>query len=458
MSNINDFKNKNTKFTGTAGQRLSLGATGTRVNEQGRLRFNTSTGLMEYYTGTEWKAVDAPPSITTFEINGGGAVANAFVSSDSSILTIAVNGSLFDTISASVLFVGSGGGDISPITTTRNSSNLITVTVNSNSFSNSFEPYDLKVTNGSGLSATLENCISSDTTPAFITAAGSLGTIGDGSRSSYTLSSAAATDADADTITYSITSGALPAGLSFNSSTAAITGTADAVGSNTTSTFTVQASTTIGVAATVVTASRQFSITVSAPVVVEYTSAGTYSFTAPAGLTRIGNLKMIGGGGGGTSGNGDWGRGGGGGAGIDANQITVVPGTTYTLVVGSGGPGGTGCPSSGTAGGPTTAFSNTAAGGSNGAGGSGGTYTLSNGTNVASGNGTGGGQSGGDGQGFGGNNGLGGTYGTGAPGVPNFTPGPNASGYGNGGAGGPSCQNGHRGGGNGSGGYLRFNY
>jgi hypothetical protein len=453
MANINDFANKNTKFTGTKGVTTPKGTTGQRVgSESGEFRFNSTTGLMEYYTGTEWKAIDAPPAITNFSVNGASPVVSTFLSSSSGITTIAINGSLFDTISASVLFVGTGGGDVSPLTTTRNNSSLITITVNSNSFSNTFEPYDIKITNGSGLSAILENCIVSDTSPSFTTAAGSLGSITDGTRSSYTLSSAAATDADGDAITYSITSGSLPTGLSFNASTAAITGTASAVVSNTTSTFTVAAATSTA------TATRQFTITVLAPVVVEYTSAGTYSFTAPAGLTRIGNLKMIGGGGGGTSGNGDWGRGGGGGAGIDANLIAVTPGTTYTLVVGSGGPGGTGCPSSGTAGGPTTAFSNTAAGGAQGAGGAGGTYTLSNGTNVASGNGTGGGQSGGDGQSFGGNNGLGGTYGTGAPGVPNYTPGPNASGYGNGGAGGPSCQNGHRGGGNGSGGYMRFNY
>jgi hypothetical protein len=65
----------------------------------------------------------------------------------------------------------------------------------------------------------------------------------------------------------------------------------------------------------------------------------TYSWTAPVGVTRI-NVVCVGGGGGGASYNGSWtGSGGGGGALAYANNITVVPGTTYTVTVGNGGYG-----------------------------------------------------------------------------------------------------------------------
>ena len=65
MSNLKDFKNKNTEFTGEVGIDLPEGATSTRVNEQGRLRFNTETGLAEYYNGTIWKSIDAPPAVSS---------------------------------------------------------------------------------------------------------------------------------------------------------------------------------------------------------------------------------------------------------------------------------------------------------------------------------------------------------------------------------------------------------
>jgi hypothetical protein len=94
----------------------------------------------------------------------------------------------------------------------------------------------------------------------FTTAAGTLGTIADDERSSYTLSAATAT-ATSGTVSYALQSGAMPTGLSFNTTTAAITGTATAVGTDTTTNFTVRATTT--------SASeyldRAFSILVEAP-------------------------------------------------------------------------------------------------------------------------------------------------------------------------------------------------
>ena len=74
-----------------------------------------------------------------------------------------------------------------------------------------------------------------------------------------------------------------------------------------------------------------------------YTTPGTYSWTAPQGITNI-SVLCVGGGGGGASAGGIGGPSGGGGAGgglAYKNNITVVPGTTYTLSVGAGGPGAT---------------------------------------------------------------------------------------------------------------------
>lgn len=66
-----------------------------------------------------------------------------------------------------------------------------------------------------------------------------------------------------------------------------------------------------------------------------FATPGSYSWTAPAGITRIHVLCVGGGGGGSYAGYGDAG-GGGGGTGF-INFYTVTPGSTYTVVVGAGG-------------------------------------------------------------------------------------------------------------------------
>lgn len=68
-----------------------------------------------------------------------------------------------------------------------------------------------------------------------------------------------------------------------------------------------------------------------------YTTAGTYTWTAPANVTSV-SVVVVGGGGGG---GGSFGAGGGGGGLAYKNNITVVPGTGYTVEVGAGGTGGT---------------------------------------------------------------------------------------------------------------------
>lgn len=362
MADLRDFTGKNSKFTGSIGERISVGSTGDRNTAAygaGTLRFNNTTNLMEYYTGTDWKPIDSPPTITFVTVNGGADTTSGQVDNEAvGNVTIQVKGSLFDTTGGNVTFVGTGE-TLTPATQTRNSSSLFTAVLPASSFDTANSPYTVKITNGSGLSAELVAGISADqAAPSFTTAAGTLGTIGDASRASYTLSSAAATDSDGDTITYSITAGSLPAGLSLNASTADITGTASAVGSNTTSTFTVSAATASS------TATRQFSITVNAPQITTYTS-GSGTFSVPAGVTAVRVLVLAGGGGGGS------GTAGGGGAGgfVEVPSFSVTPGGTVAYSVGSGAPAVRNNGGGGNAGGNSTFGTLTAVGG--GGGGSG---------------------------------------------------------------------------------------
>ena len=179
-----------------------------------------------------------------------------------------------------------------------------------------------------------------------------------------------------------------------------------------------------------------------------YTTAGTFTFTVPAGTTSI-SAVVVGGGGGGSGCDGGQIRNetnnGGGGGGLAYGTIAVTPGETLTVVVGSGGNAG-GDDTGGTAGGNTTIVrSGTTL--LSGGGGAGGQY-RSEGATAA------GGASGGTAR-IGG--GSGGSSGTGT-GVSGATGGGGAGGYsGNGGNGGNRTSNGVAGTGGGGGGGGGFN-
>jgi len=318
MADLRDFTGKNKRFTGTSGERISTGTTGERVNTTGVLRYNSTTNLMEYYNGSDWKPIDSPPVITSFAIDGGSNVTSGVVDNEGGgTVSIAVNGSLFDATGAVVTFIGSGE-TISTTSITRNNANLLTAVFTESDFDVSNGPYTLKVTNGSGLSAELADCITADqTTPVFTNAADTTVTLTDAGRDAGI--SAAALCGASGSSNFSVTTGSLPSGLSMTSSTGAITGTADAVGSDTTSTFTVTA---VGDDATV---TRQFRITVAAPVITTFNSTGT--FTAVA-RTTISYIVVGGGGSGGRGpGNQDTGKGGGGAGGMCVGTFTF-PGST----------------------------------------------------------------------------------------------------------------------------------
>ena len=176
MSDLHDFTQKNRRHTGTTGITVSDTGSGAggRVNEKGRLRFNDTTDLLEYYNGADWKSIDSPPAITGFTINdiGGSAITSGNIDNEASgTSTIEILGSLFDTTNGSVTFVG-GSETLSPVSTTRNSANKFTCVVTNSEFDITSSPYTIKLTNGSGLSAELAASISADsTTPTFTNAA-----------------------------------------------------------------------------------------------------------------------------------------------------------------------------------------------------------------------------------------------------------------------------------------------
>ena len=298
---------------------ISTGTTAQRtIEEAGKMRFNTSTNLLEYYDGNNWKSIDSPPTVSSVDVTdvASGAGGNQ---------TFVITGSNFSTTISSVIFTATSGSNITASSVTRDSSTQITVVEAKSSFVNANEPYGIKVTNVSGLSGELASQINVDSAPVWQTSAGSLATIYDVNRTFST--EVSAHDAESDAITYTVQSGSLPSGLSLTSTSsgAVISGVANSVGSNTTSTFTLRAT------AGSKTADREYTITVNAPVRQSFTSSGTFS--VPSGVTAVDVLVVAGGGGGGTH----HASGGGAGGLIYRPAFTVSPGSTVTVTVGDGG-------------------------------------------------------------------------------------------------------------------------
>lgn len=149
-------------------------------------------------------------------------------------------------------WVGNDGTVYTPGATTFTNSTSITVdTTATMTAANS--PYDLKIVNGNGIIASATNILTLNNPPVFTTAAGSLGNVQPGSTDFSGLSSPAATDPDSDTVTHTISAGALPTGMTLSTS-GTFGGTVSDPLSDQTFTFTVQAATTH------YTITRQFTI------------------------------------------------------------------------------------------------------------------------------------------------------------------------------------------------------
>lgn len=356
MANIRDFKNKNTVFTGTDSIVVPNGSTAERLGtELGQLRYNTDTGFPEFYTSTGWTSLDAPPTVTSISPESAPTPGTA----------VTVTGTNFRN-GATIRLIGTNGLSYTP-------DSIVFISATSMSFqtpvssplSEEFEPYDVSVLNPSGLGGALEDILDVGRSPTWSTSSGSLATIYDSARSSYPPITVSASDPDGGTITYSIISGALPTGMSFNTSTGAITGTPNAVGSNTTFNFTIRAVDNPGGNTT----DRAFSITVQAPAVQSFTS-GSGTWSVPVGVSNIQVLVVAAGAPGGNGNANEGGGGGGAGGMVEAPSFPVTPGGTVSYSVGSGGTSPTspgGAPPTGNNGGPSTFGGITANGG--GAGG-----------------------------------------------------------------------------------------
>ena len=319
--------------SGYAGSRGDVGY----VGSGGNLGYTGSVGIG--YAGCAGAGF-AGPKITTIGYPGDDTAADIVGGQ-----TITLTGANFAS-GAQVIINGNAASVVSVVNST---------TITFTSPPNPTGSYLLYVVNQDGATTLAVPGIQYSGTPAWTTAAGSLGTVG--KQLSFTATVAATGDAP---VTYSVYSGALPGGITLTANTGVISGTSPNVASDTTYNFTIRATD-----AQRQDTDRAFSILVQ-PIV---------PFTA-----TVDYLLVAGGGGGGGNG---WEHGGGGGGGILSGSLssgTLTKSTTYPIVVGGGGPAYTN-------GADSTAFSRTAIGGGHGgtSGGAGGGGNLSG---VAGGAGT----------------------------------------------------------------------
>ena len=265
-------------FTATENLQIPNGNTAQRPNSPayGLMRYNTETGLAEIYTSSGWGLFGSqPPTISTVSPGTyNGEIGTSFT----------INGANF-TNDAVVKFVDVNNTEYSAaIVTFVNSSQLLATTPQD--FTVAQGPLDVKVVQLSG-TVTKLNCIDTGSSPGWYTPAGQIG--GTIYRNGIVSITVVATDPDPSaTITYSVLSGALPSGLSLDSSTGVISGTAPDIGSDTTYNFTLRATDNA-----TNTSDRAFSIIIlqgapGAPTVGTATRSASQSvqvtFTAPANV------------------------------------------------------------------------------------------------------------------------------------------------------------------------------
>ena len=211
---------------GTTGQRPSAPSVG-------MIRYNSTTGFGEMYTGTDWAVIgEAPPAVTgvspaTYSGNAG--------------TEFTVTGANF-TNDAIIKFITNDGTEYTAQTVTYVDSSTIRATTPQD-FTVAQEPLDVKLVQTSGVSTKLD-CIDCGGLPSWQTASGNIGTYSYANTTGQSVSiTVSATDTDSgDSVSYSVASGSLPSALSLNSSTGVISGILDEPGSSSVTTnFTLRA-------------------------------------------------------------------------------------------------------------------------------------------------------------------------------------------------------------------------
>ena len=221
----------NISDAGTEGTKVATGTSAQRGSTTGQWRYNTDTNFFEGRAASgDFLSLEPTPTVTGVDVTEVDSTAGGNA-------TFVITGTNF-TSGAVASFVGTSA-QFDATTSTLDNATQITAVAPKASFLNAQEPYKVKVTSSSGLAGTsATGLINVDSAPTWTTSAGSLGSISEAATGNHF--TVVASDAEGDTISYSLQSGSL-AGLSLNSSTGVISGDPDDVSGDTTNNFTIRA-------------------------------------------------------------------------------------------------------------------------------------------------------------------------------------------------------------------------
>ena len=307
---------------GSTGTKIAVGTTAQRGSTAGEFRYNSTTTFFEgINTNGSLSVIEPTPTVSSVDVNEVNNTAGGNQ-------TIVVTGQNFKS-GGTIAFVGSSA-TFNASSTTFNSATQVTAVAPKSSFLNAQEPYTVKFTTTTGISgSSASGLINIDSAPTFGVASGSLGTLPNANRASSGLTTVTGSDAEGDSITFAVTSGSIPTGITFNSN-GTWSGTANEESSATTYNFTITAT------AGGKTTARAYSIIVQAQSAYPFTYTGSnQTFTVPSGITSF-QIFMWGAGGGGGNSNTDAYVGGNGGAGnyVTATISNYSAGQTFSLLVG----------------------------------------------------------------------------------------------------------------------------
>jgi hypothetical protein len=182
--------------------------------QTGNVRYNSTTGFAEVYTVAGWGSFGAqPPTIST--------VTPATYNGEQNT-TITINGTNFSA-DAQVKFIDNTGTEYAATVVAFISANQLTA-LTPQDFTVAQEPLDVKVIQASG-QTTKVDCIDCGGTPTWTTAAGTISTLYFPADTTISTSLVATDPDNSATISYSVSSGTVPTGMTLNTSTGAITGT-----------------------------------------------------------------------------------------------------------------------------------------------------------------------------------------------------------------------------------------
>jgi len=239
---------------GTAYLKVPIGTTAQRpaTGTAGMLRFNSTLGKLEQHDGTTWTPISSPPVISSISYPGSQTAADPAGGE-----TITLTGTNFVSIPI-VKLIAPDNTEYDAVSESFVSATSITF-VTPNVSGTGDGDYDLRVENPDGGVALKADFITIDGAVTFTSpaAGATVASVEEGQSISATI---IASEPDSGTITYSVSAGALPSGVTLNTSTGVISGTAPTTGSDTNYNFTIQATDPENQSAT-----RSFIINVTVP-------------------------------------------------------------------------------------------------------------------------------------------------------------------------------------------------